>query len=110
MAWVNIVVTVSKILPAVLLAAQGDKDCAQTASNQLLLTTGPVSLLYYGYGQFADLLNMELSVHAANLYATLSNVGSGPRDYYFCACRIHLLLNARRVVATSTYRAIGRRW
>ena len=95
-----------------LLAAQGDKDCAPTASNQLLLTTGPVSLLCYGYDQIADLLKMELSAQAAkqDLYATLSNVGRGPRGYYFGACRIHLLLKARPVVAASTYRAIGRRW
>jgi hypothetical protein len=57
--WVNVVVPLSKILPGLVQAAQGDKNGAQVTINQLLLTTGPVSLLYYGYDEIVDLLNME---------------------------------------------------
>jgi hypothetical protein len=32
---------------------------AQIIINELLKTTGPVSLLYYGYDQIADLANRE---------------------------------------------------
>jgi hypothetical protein len=57
--WVNVVVPAYKIVPAFLEAAQGNKAGAQIVINELLKTTGPVSLLYYGYDQIADLANME---------------------------------------------------
>ena len=57
--WVNAVVPITNIVPAVLQAFQGDRSGAQIAINQLLLTTPPVSLLYWGFDELADLLNME---------------------------------------------------
>ncbi|BBY17396.1 hypothetical protein [Mycolicibacterium litorale] len=57
--WVNTVVPAYKIVPAFLEAAQGNKAGAQIIINELLKTTGPVSLLYYGYDQIADLANRE---------------------------------------------------
>lgn len=57
--WVNTVVPAYKIVPALFEAAQGNRSGAQVIINELLLTTGPVSLLYYGYDQIADLANME---------------------------------------------------
>ncbi|WP_286149144.1 hypothetical protein [Mycobacterium sp. IS-1496] len=57
--WVNVVVPAYKIVPAFIEAAQGNKVGAQIIINELLKTTGPVSLLYYGYDQIADLANME---------------------------------------------------
>jgi hypothetical protein len=62
---VNMVVPVTAVLPAVVQALRGDKVGAQIAINQLLLTTGPVSVLYYGYDQIADLLNTEEASFAA---------------------------------------------
>ncbi len=63
----------TKILPALVQAAQGNKDAAQITINQLLLTTGPLSLLFYGYDEIADLLNIESIAEAAeqDLYAGL---------------------------------------
>ncbi|WP_231643362.1 hypothetical protein [Mycolicibacterium baixiangningiae] len=55
----NVPVPAYKIIPALAEAAQGNKAGAQVIVNQLLLTTQPVALLYYGYDQIADLLNME---------------------------------------------------
>jgi hypothetical protein len=57
--WVNVVVPLTNILPALVQAAQGNTAGSQITINQLLLTTGPASLLYYGYDQAADLLNVE---------------------------------------------------
>ncbi|WP_231743394.1 hypothetical protein [Mycobacterium sp. GA-2829] len=57
--FVNTVVPAYKIVPALFEAAQGNRSGAQVIINELLLTTGPVSLLYYGYDQIADLANME---------------------------------------------------
>ncbi|WP_231737455.1 hypothetical protein [Mycobacterium sp. IS-1742] len=57
--WVNVVVPAYKIVPAFIEAAQGNRVGAQVIINELLKTTGPVSLLYYGYDQIADLANME---------------------------------------------------
>lgn len=62
--WVNVMVPAYKILPALAEAAQGDRAGAQVIVNELLKTTGPVSLLYYGYDQVADLLNMEYEARA----------------------------------------------
>lgn len=57
--WVNTVVPAYKIVPAFIEAARGNRSGAQVIINQLLLTTGPVSLLYYGYDEIADLANRE---------------------------------------------------
>lgn len=60
--WVNTVVPVTKILPAVAQALAGDdeaKRASQVIVNELLKTTQPVSLLYYGYDELADLANVE---------------------------------------------------
>ena len=63
--WVNAVVPVTNILPAILQAFKGDRSGAQIAINQLLLTTPPVSVLYWGFDELADLLNMEDAAAAA---------------------------------------------
>lgn len=71
--WVNAVVPVTNIVPAILQALKGDRSGAQIAINQLLLTTPPVSLLYWGFDELADLLNFEAAGAAArqNLVASL---------------------------------------
>ncbi|MGB3483788.1 MAG: hypothetical protein WBB07_16435 [Mycobacterium sp.] len=71
--FVNVMVPVTRILPAVFQALSGNKAAAQIAVNQLLLTTGPISILYYGFDQIADLLNMEEAGFAAKqqFYADL---------------------------------------
>ncbi len=71
--FVNAVIPITEILPAFLKALGGDKAGAQLAVNQLLLTTGPVSVLYYGYDEIADLLNIEQAAYAAKeqLYSNL---------------------------------------
>ncbi len=56
MPWVNVPIPLSAILAAL---TEEDPSVAQVAINQLLLTTPPVSTLYYGYDQLADLLNVE---------------------------------------------------
>jgi hypothetical protein len=63
--FVNTVVPIIEIIPAIIQALGGDKAGAQIAINQLLLTTGPVSVLYYGYDEIADLLNVEEAAFAA---------------------------------------------
>lgn len=63
--YVNAVIPITEILPALVQAINGDKAGAQIAINQLLITTGPVSVLYYGYDQIADLLNIEDAATAA---------------------------------------------
>lgn len=69
----NMVVPVTAVIPAVVQALTGDKAGAQKAINQLILVTGPVSLLYYGYDQIADLTNTEDAAFAAKeqLYITV---------------------------------------
>jgi len=69
----NMVVPVTAVIPAVIQALTGDKAGAQKAINQLILVTGPVSLLYYGYDQIADLTNTEEASFAAKeqLYINL---------------------------------------
>ncbi|MCI4673773.1 hypothetical protein [Candidatus Mycolicibacterium alkanivorans] len=57
--WVNVVVPVTNILPALAQAFQGDRSGAQVTINQLLLTTAPLALLYWGFDELADLLNNE---------------------------------------------------
>ncbi|MDV3127371.1 hypothetical protein M1247_20775 [Mycobacterium sp. 21AC1] len=60
--WVNAVVPISKILPS-LAPAVGDtpeaRDARQIIINELIKTTPPGSLLYYGYDIAADLLNFD---------------------------------------------------
>jgi hypothetical protein len=54
--FVNVPIPVDKILQALI---SGNGTGLQTTVNQLLLTTQPVSLLYYGYDEIVDLLNIE---------------------------------------------------
>jgi hypothetical protein len=54
--YVNVPIPVIQILQAL---AGGGSTAVQTTVNQLLLTTQPVSLLYYGFDEIADLLNIE---------------------------------------------------
>ena len=70
--FVNAVVPITSP-PAVIQAIGGDRAGAQIAINQLLLTTGPLSILFYGYDQIADLLNVEEAAFAAKelLYISL---------------------------------------
>lgn len=60
--WVNAVVPITKILPS-LAPAVGSDDAARAARqliiNELIKTTPPGSLLYYGYDIAADLLNFD---------------------------------------------------
>lgn len=58
--WVNVPIPVTKILAAL---SDPDKSVPQTLINELLLTTQPVSALYYGYDEIADLLNVEDSAY-----------------------------------------------
>jgi hypothetical protein len=62
-----------KLLPGLLAGNTEAKDSAQGIVNQLLLTTPPVSFLYYGYDEVADLLNVEEQAQDQKelLYATL---------------------------------------
>jgi hypothetical protein len=60
--YVNAVVPITTILPAIGQALNGDaeaKQASQIIVNELLKTTQPVSLLYYGYDELADLANLE---------------------------------------------------
>ncbi|MCV7228282.1 hypothetical protein [Mycolicibacterium komossense] len=68
--YVNVPIPVSAILQAL---ASGGGTAVQTTVNQLLLTTQPVSLLYYGFDEVVDLLNIEDQGYALkqSIYATL---------------------------------------
>jgi hypothetical protein len=60
--YLNAVVPITTILPAVGQALNGNdeaKQASQLIINELLKTTQPVSLLYYGYDELADLANLE---------------------------------------------------
>jgi hypothetical protein len=61
-----------KLLPGLVLGDTEAKDSAQIIVNQLLLTTAPVAVLYYGYDEVADLLNVEEQAQAnkEQFYAT----------------------------------------
>jgi hypothetical protein len=48
----------------VLAGTGGDRSAIQVAVNNLLLTTPQVSMLYYGYDEIADLLNVEQQAYA----------------------------------------------
>lgn len=68
--YVNVAIPLIKILQAV---AGGGGSAVQTTVNQLLLTTQPVSLLYYGFDEITDLLNIEEQGYATKqqIYATI---------------------------------------
>jgi hypothetical protein len=73
--YVNAPIPIGRIITLLPGLLQGDteaKDSAQIIVNQLLLTTPPVSFLYYGYDEVADLLNIEEQAQAnkEQLYAT----------------------------------------
>jgi hypothetical protein len=53
------VVPIAKLLPALYQAALGHRDTAQVAINNVLLATTALSILYYGFDELADLLNVE---------------------------------------------------
>jgi hypothetical protein len=60
--WLNIVVPATKIIPNLSPALQSGDDGArarQVIVNQLLITTQPGSIAFYGYDEVADLLNVE---------------------------------------------------
>jgi hypothetical protein len=76
--YVNAPIPIGRIIVLVPGLLHGDtsaKDSAQIIVNQLLLTTPQVSLLYYGYDEVADLLNIEEQAQAdkEHLYATAWN-------------------------------------
>lgn len=60
--WLNVVVPATKIIPNLSPALQNDAaglQARQVIVNQLLITTQPGSLAFYGYDEAADLLNVE---------------------------------------------------
>ncbi|WP_052960160.1 hypothetical protein [Mycobacterium sp. EPa45] len=57
--WVNIIVPVTNIITDLPDAFQGDKAAAQRVVNNLIATIHPVAVLYYGYNEIADVLNLE---------------------------------------------------
>ncbi|APE17105.1 hypothetical protein BOH72_19490 [Mycobacterium sp. WY10] len=57
--WVNIIVPVTNIVTDLPHAFQGDKAAAQRVINNLIVTIQPVAMLYYGYNEIADVLNLE---------------------------------------------------
>lgn len=66
--WVNVVVPATEIvqhLPALLGGDDDAKRAMQVVINELLLTTQPVAVAYYGYDQIADLLNVEYPAQQA---------------------------------------------
>jgi hypothetical protein len=68
--YVNVPIPVIQILQAL---TGGGSTAVQTTINQLLLTTQPVSLLYYGFDEIADLMNIEEQGYAAKqkVYSTI---------------------------------------
>ena len=61
------VIPIAELVPALFQAAVGNKDVAQAAINNVLLTTTALSILYYGYDQLADFLNVEAEAQALKL-------------------------------------------
>jgi hypothetical protein len=57
--WVNVVVPLTNIVTDLPIAFQGDKAAAQRIINNLIVTINPVAVLYYGYNEIADILNLE---------------------------------------------------
>ncbi|CAN5136678.1 hypothetical protein BH09ACT8_BH09ACT8_07890 [soil metagenome] len=68
--FVNVPIPAIQILQAL---AGGSGTAVQTTVNQLLLTTQPVSLLYYGFDELVDLMNIEEQGYAMKqqVYATI---------------------------------------
>jgi hypothetical protein len=66
-------VSIAQLLPALYQAAIGHRDTAQTAVNNVLLATTALSILYYGYDELADLLNVEEQAQAlkVEIYAAV---------------------------------------
>lgn len=62
--WVNVVIPITKILPNLAPAVQGDLDARQIIINELIKTTPPGAFLYYGYDIGADLLNFDTEASA----------------------------------------------
>jgi hypothetical protein len=60
----NTAVSIAQLVPALYQAATGHRDAAQAAINNVLLTTTALSVLYYGYDELADLLNVEVQAQA----------------------------------------------
>ena len=46
-----------RVRPA--LSFEGDKAAAQRVINNLIVTINPIAVLYYGYNEVADVLNLE---------------------------------------------------
>ncbi|MDY6995363.1 MAG: hypothetical protein SW019_02130 [Actinomycetota bacterium] len=61
--WVNVVIPVANIAGEVPNLLSGDpvlfRDATQSMINNLLVTIHPVSVLFYGYDEIADLINLE---------------------------------------------------
>lgn len=55
----NAALPIAQLLPALYQASLGQRDTAQAAINSVLLAATPLSTLYYGYDELADLLNVE---------------------------------------------------
>jgi hypothetical protein len=62
-------ISIADLLPAFYQAALGNKNASQVAINNLLLTTTPLSVLYYGFDQLADVLNVEDQAQALKVAA-----------------------------------------
>ena len=73
----NAVVPIAKLLPALYQAAIGHRDTAQAAINNVLLATTALSVLYYGYDELADLLNIEEEAQALKVEIYAAGVGRG---------------------------------
>jgi hypothetical protein len=57
--WVNIIVPITNIVTDLPNAFAGDKAAAQRVINNLIVTINPIAVLYYGYNEVADVLNLE---------------------------------------------------
>jgi hypothetical protein len=61
--WVNVVLPLSNIVAQIPDLTSGDpvlfKTATQSIINNLLVTTQPVAILFYGYDQLADIFNVE---------------------------------------------------
>jgi hypothetical protein len=57
--WVNIIVPFTNIITELPDAFAGDKAAAQRVINNLIVTINPIAVLYYGYNEVADILNLE---------------------------------------------------
>ncbi|OYN81255.1 hypothetical protein CG716_06945 [Mycolicibacterium sphagni] len=79
-------VSIADLVPALFQAAQGHRDAAQVAINNVLLTTTALSVLYYGYDEIADLMNVEEPAQALKvaIYAAVWNEVD-PHDYLHVA-------------------------